>query len=196
MAAPGITIIFSFTYRTQTEEWSQQYHLDSDFTGLTDFNTTADALRTALKPTLPSATTFERAYGYHDTDDNAAFTRNWRDLSDLQTGTLSPTTGVKCPGDAAATVRWLTARVNSRGRKIYLRKYFHDVLYTPGEADHDALSGDQSGPLNTFATNAITTGWSGHKLAGPDGVIPTTPVVSPWITTRTLRRRGRRPPPP
>lgn len=196
MAAPGITIVQSFTYRTVYEEWSNQYHLDSDFSDEADFIATAAALRTGLRAFLTADVSFERAYGYHDTDDDSAYQRDWRALADLLTGTLTPGTGVKAPGDAAFTVRWRTARTNSRGKRIYLRKYYHDALYTPGEADHDALSGVQSGPCATFAAAAIATGWNGHKLAGPDGVIPDTPVVSPWITTRTLRRRGRRPPPP
>lgn len=189
-------MVYSFTYRTLLEEWSQQYHLDSDYADEADFIATAAAIRTALKALVTSDVTFERAYGYHHTDDNAAYVRDWRSLADLVTGTLAPGTGVKAPGDAAFTMRWRTARLNSVGKRIYLRKYFHDALFTPGEADHDALSGVQSAPAATFAAAAIATGWNGHKLAGPDGVIPDTPVVSPWITTRTLRRRGRRPPPP
>jgi len=185
MAAPGFTIVYAFNYRGAVEEWSQRYHLDSDFTNVADFHATIDAFVTAVKPAIYSSVTCIRAYGYHDTDDDAFATYDFPDVA----GTFAPAVNdTLCPGDAAAWVRWNTERHNSRGRLIYLRKYFHGVFNHVGAVD--ALVAGQKTALETFAAAATGTGWNGHHLAGPDGLVPGGgSSASPYITTRTLNRR-------
>lgn len=177
--------MFTFTYRGSVEEWSQLYHLDSDFASHSDFTSTWGAFLTAVKPLIDSTQHLVRVYGYHDTDDAAAYT-------DLVTasnaGTLSGVSLVQQAGDSAWWIRWDTERTNSRGRRIFLRKYFHPGWSTSGTPD--VLNATVVTNANTFAAAATGTGWNGHHLAGPDGNVPGGgALVSTYITTRTLHRR-------
>jgi hypothetical protein len=99
-------------------------------------------------------------------------------------------------GDQAAVVEWKMNRLNAKGKPIYLRKYFH--LPAISSADHDALDSTYVTTLNTFATQVMT--FHGGIRTGPRDKLPAIPAdaavaheVIPWVTTRTLKRRGKRP---
>jgi hypothetical protein len=191
MSAPGIVIVMAFPYRGVSEEWSQRYHLDDDFADGGDFNSTVSDLVTALQPILTSDTEFHRAYGYHDTDNDSDFEI---DLTG-EFGTYDDDGFPHAPGDDAFWVRWYTERHSSNGRKVYLRKYFHDAVMSGNSAGtQDVLKSTQKDAAETFANDATGTGWNGKHLAGPDGNVPGGgSAASEFITTRTLKRRGKRP---
>jgi hypothetical protein len=186
MAAPGLVVVYEFPYRGAAEEYSQRYHLDDDFSDEADFIATADAFVTAWKPTSTNVVKINRIYGYHDTDDDAAYVQLY---TSSNVGTLSAGVSIPTPGDDAVWVRWDTERTNSRGKRVYLRKYFHPAL-TTGPPNQDVAWTTQRTALETFANNATSTGWNGKHLAGPDGLVPGGGVASStYITTRTLKRR-------
>lgn len=180
-------MVFSFPYRGAAEEWSQLYHLDDDFSDATDFSSTWDALWTALAPCLSSYVVLNTVYGYHDTDDDAAYSY---DAHGSVGGTFSAGAGdIEVPGDCAVWCRWYTERHTSTGRKIYLRKYFHGVWADASSAP-DVIAPTLKTALQTFATNATGTGWHGKHLAGPDGNVPGGgSAVSSYIGFRQLKRR-------
>lgn len=190
----SVVLVQKFTYRDAPEEWSNRYHFKgeapADSTGWHDL---AVALFTILKPCLPTSTTLVRAYGYlSDTTDSVA-------TVDFTTGGLSPIAGTAtvsgnvAPGDAAMTCRWLTPARTSKGKPIYLRKYFHGVYLNT--ADTDQVAATQHTALQAFAAAAIVDwGSTTFQLCDKNGTVPTAPAASPWVTTRTLKRRGRRPP--
>lgn len=185
----------SFPYRGDDEEWSQQYH----FTGSapstdTDWRSLCDDLGALLQATLGYQTKIVRFYCYEDTDDDSVYTYELADWSGTLTGALTKTTGDDwTPGDTAAWVRWKTARTNTHGKPIYLRKYFHGVFVTPAGDEGDALATNWKTALETFgaAVNSTSGDWPG--IAGPDGVAPGLVKASSYVTTRTLKRRGVRP---
>lgn len=187
MAAPGLVIIVSFPYRAEAhEEWSQRYHLDDDFASFADFQSTADALVAAWRPLVTNRVQVERVNGYHDTDDPAAYINLY---GASFPGTLSAGTSTPAPGDDAVWVRWATGKTNSRGRQIYLRKYFHDARM-PSGGTADPVYATQMTAITTFANAAVATGWNGKHIADPAGDVPTGPTAtSTYITTRTLHRR-------
>jgi hypothetical protein len=191
---PSIVLVQKFTYRDAPEEWSNRYH----FTGTapvddTGWHDLAVALFTLVKPCLPASNSLVRAYGYlSDTTDSVA-------TIDFTVAPLSPIAGTAtvsgnvAPGDAAMTCRWLTPDRTSKGKPIYLRKYFHGVLLNT--ADTDQVAGAQHTALQAFAAAAIVDwGSTSSQLCDKNGNVPTNPSASIWATTRTLKRRGRRPP--
>lgn len=196
MANKGLKTIKRFTYRGQLEEWSNLYHFsDALPADAAAWRTLVDAFVAEEKKIFSNMTNIVRAYGYDDTDHPAIFTVDYAALSINNVGTFVPSSGPPLPGDVAATVRWATTKVNSRGRKVYLRKYYHDVYENSG-GDRDTLNSSQQGLMQAFAGKLSSGSLTGatFTLCGPDGTDAGAAAVNPYLTTRTLKRRGKRPP--
>lgn len=196
MATPGVVTIKSFTYRNAVEEWSNGYHFVGDPPDTdADWLTLVAELVTLEKAVLPGTTQIVRAYCYPDYSPHHDSSLTIEGTSfGAPFGTLAVGSGsTLAPGDAAVWIRWKTARLNTRGKPIYLRKYYHGAVITSDGSDADTVEAAQVTALGSLATslNTTTGGWPG--IAGPDGVAPGAHTVSPFVTTRTLKRRGVRP---
>lgn len=194
MAAPGITTIKRFNYRGDpNEEFSNTYHSAAAIPDDDTFrNWVADIVNEEAKVLLTEVSII-RAYGYADTDKPSNFVWDFTVTpSDIVPGLFPATGATITPGDTAYWCRWDTGRKNSKGKAIYLRKYFHPGLIEPGS--NDLLHPTLKAALQTFADTLGGTGPNGFTLAGPDGQQPPGPnEASTYITTRTLKRRGKRP---
>lgn len=194
--ATGLTIVKRFNYRGDpNEEWSNKYW----FTGTPPNDTTtwkafADAVIAFEKTCYTSGSEVIRVYGYNDDapDADAFFMHDYLAAGATVPGTLAVGTDIVMAGDQAGTVYWKTSRKTSRGKWVYLRKYFHDATVSTGDTDSISLAA-----ANAYAALA-------QKFA--DGTFQGRVVRSqkqqevlqgwgrgPWVTTRTLKRRGRRP---
>lgn len=199
MPAPttGLTTVKAFTYRGKAgEEWSNHYW----FSGATPADAAAwralfDALVVEEKKVLPAWHTIVGGYGYNTTADN----RHAVYSIDLTVSPNTPVAGTHtstrnvAPGDAAMWVRWGLDRLTGKGKRIYLRKYFHGAYIEPGG---DLLDTTQLTKLNAFGeklrdgsflAGRITTDTLGSALVGT--------ASSQYVTTRTLKRRSKRKPP-
>lgn len=203
MAAPttGLVIIKRFTYRgNANEEYSNKYLL----TGSTPANSTAwrtlfDAVVAEEKKLYKSNVQVIAGYGYDSPLDTAHAV--WS--VDLTVTPNSPVNGtyagggIMAPGDSAVWVRWGLDRLNSKGKRVYLRKYFHpapiDTVQNSGNggdaimaawitaaAAFGAFMDGSAGALGRTITDRLGTATVGH-------------AVSSFVTTRTLKRRGKRP---
>lgn len=193
---PSITIVKRFTYRGALEEFSNTYH----FSGTTPataaaWKTLADAMIAAEAPTVPADVGFVNAYGYEAGNDHSVAQIDYRIAPNtVVTGSFSLGAASLAPGDVAATTRWPTPDLTSRGKRIYLRKFWHCVAVA-GPAASDNLLGTQRTALNTFAAKLIDGTLPGSfKYCGPQGAVAGVGVTSVYLTTRTLKRRGKRPP--
>lgn len=192
--AASVTLIQKFTYRDHPEEWSNRYHITGDAPAdAAALQAIAEAIWDLLAPALTPAVTLVRAYGYGADGDTSSSSVDWT-VSPLTPPAGSFSFGtINAPGDAAATVRWPTGRLNSRGKQIYLRKYFHGIRQDP--SDVDKLYGSELTAMQAFADGMVAElGSTGVFMAGPDGETPASGHADPYITTRTLKRRGKRPP--
>lgn len=195
----GITLIKKFTYRGDAnEEWSNTYHFvsapPSDDAG---WATLVTELAEIEQPVLNAFTTIVRAYGYDSDDDHAAsvYTKDWELDGGALTGTYSFSSGTEemMAGDQAVLVSWRLAVKNTKGKWIYLRKYLHGGFETLGGPD--SVSTAYKAALQTYA-DALddgSTGLHGGLRARTRTDDVTANQVSPYTTTRTLRRRGKRP---
>lgn len=197
MAKPGVTIVHAFDYRgNPNEEFSNTYHFTgshpSDDAGWTSL---IDALVDLEYLCLRDNVSYVRAYGYDDTDNDATFV--YDDLGGTgphATGALTSSSIQFAPGDCAAWCRWKTSRLNSKGKPIYLRKYFHSIGVNGGTDGYDQVETGQKSAMKTFAdaVQASSGDWPG--LAGPQVDEDfLSDAVSTYVTTRTLKRRGKRP---
>lgn len=192
---PSITIIKRFTYRGQPEEWSNKYH----FSGTTPVNdaawkTLADAIIAEERKFIAPTTNFVRAYGYNAGSNFANYSVDYTVAPNTSlTGSMVMTGSQPSPGDAASCVRWWTGVRTEKGKKVYCWKYFHDARLLSG--DTDTLWTTQRTLLTTFAAKIIDGTLPGSfRYCGPQGAVLETPFVLPYVTTRTLKRRGKRPP--
>src|SRR5262245_7508453 len=197
MAAPtcGLTTIQRFTYRgNANEEWSNHYW----FTGSTPADSTAwralfDALVVPLKACFSNATQVVGGYGYDSVDPTAHAI--W--TVDLTVSPNTPVAGTyttggqpAAPGDVAAWLRWGLNRYNSKGKRIYLRKYFHDSYPST-----DALATAQKNAYLALGAKLDDgTFIDGRKITDKLGTATVGHAVGAYATTRTLKRRGKRPP--
>lgn len=188
---PSITINKQITYRGLPEVTSNTYH----FSGTTpatdaDWNTLALAIWSAEKPLQPASVKYVGYLGYQAGNEHAVSIKNY--LEDGTTpvpGTATEWNGDTIPGDVAVWVRWTTPDRTSRGKRIYLRKYFHEVAST------DDVPISAFPPKALIYANKMIDGTlpGGFKICGPQGAVASNPKVSPYMTTRTLKRRGKRP---
>jgi len=196
---PSITIVKSFSYRAAPEEWSNTFFMDGDLpSSPASWKTLADAVIADEKLCYDENTTVVRAIGHQAGQSVAVWSYDYLAHSEEVPGTLTPGTGATpCPGDAAAWIRWSTDQLTSRGKPIYLRSYFHGVYSKQDGTDFDLLSDNQSAALLEYGQDWVSGFTDGdgvtHHRAGPHGVAGLVPLVSTYVTTRTLERRGKRP---
>lgn len=192
-----LTIVKTFTYRGQPEEFSNSYH----FTGSDPADSAAwaaldGAIRTEERKVYTSAAKIVRVYGYNSGAASASYVH---DLSlvdpTLVQGQLAAGTSIPAPGDAAVWLRQPLAVLNSKGKRIFLRKYFHDARLVAGGGD--AVFAAQATALVAFgAFLRGSTIPDTRTVCDKSGNVPTGDAASAFITTRTLKRRGKRPPTP
>jgi hypothetical protein len=152
-----------------------------------------DALVAAEKALYPAGTTVIYAAGYTSDTGPAVYTRDYTISPDSPVaGTYSPGTNIAATGDDAAWVRWFCGQTNSRGKKIYIRKYFHGVY--AGPSGGDGLATTQKSAYQTFAnllqSGLAVTGYTTRHVCDKNGHVATSNNVVTYITTRTLKRRS------
>lgn len=197
----GLTLVKRFPYRGDaSEEFSNQYWL----TGAVPADhaawlALADAMGALEQPIFTSDVEVLRAYGYDDNAENAHSVWSW-DFSlgaGTPNGTLVTTADTVCPGDAAVWVRWATDRLNSDGKRIFLRKYYHPAVSEgTGVAERDLVSANQRSALQALGDKLSDGTFIDGRTIRSAGNAETglVPATSPYVTTRTLKRRGKRNP--
>lgn len=181
-----------------TEEWSNTYHFRSAPPSTSeDWLSLVEDLAAIEAPILNPYTSIVRAYGY-DTDDEhpiSVYTKDWGTDGGATTGTYSYSSGSEQPlaGDQACFVWWKLEVKNSRGKWIYLRKYIHGGYCVVGGPD--SVSTAYKAVLETYAAAldyADGAFYGGIRRRADDAEV-LEHGVSPYTTTRTLHRRGKRP---
>ena len=114
-------------------------------------------------------------------------------INETVPGTLFVAQGNEMAGDQAGMIEWQTQRKNTRGKWIYLRKYYHGGGTAAGNADD--VSTDTRLAYDTLVQSLVQGIWSsGHIIRSqkqPESF--NWAASSQYVTTRTLKRRGKRP---
>ena len=208
-AATGLTIVKRFNYRGDaTEEYSNTYW----FTGgsppadAAEWRTLFNAVVLVEKTCYPAQVEVIRGYGYDNDDghkpgDSGTVAPSvWQvDLriapDTVVGGTLTVTTpDIRGPGDSAVWVRWKTSRVTDPGGKpIYIRKYFHPACFNATSVD--VILASQKTALLALGAKLDDGTLPGSRKITTAGRADTiiNHGASSYVTTRTLKRRGKRP---
>ena len=194
MAGPGVVTIKSFSYRGNEEEWTNRYHFTGDAPSSdSDWRDLVDGLVALEAGPLTDNNHIVRAYCYENTDDHSVYTYDLTHYDGYVPGALDHTDAAMYPGDVAMWCRWSTGRTTSKGKPIYLRKYFHGVLAN-AYPNEDTLYAAQATALEAFALAVLSANDAWPGLADTDGgSLPGQYLAGTFNTTRTLKRRGKRP---
>lgn len=195
--ACGLVMIKKFTYRGDPNEyWANKYWLTgappqlfSDWTDL--FN----GFQLLEQKVYPPAVHITGGYGYNDNADGAhsVWSIDLEAQGATTPGTLAPSGTHIMSGDQAGMVEWQTDRKNSRGKWIYLRKYFHGGGLNASQLDKidDATLAAYTQLADELADSSNIVG---RKLRSQKQIENIqSQHASEWVTTRTLKKRGKRP---
>lgn len=196
---PSLTIVKQMQYRGNDEEWSNTYFMTGDLPAdAASWKTLADAVIADEKTLYDLNIDVIRAIGHEAGESVAVWAYDYLAASEEVPGTYSTTSSILESGDTAAWIRWSTDQLTDRGKPIYLRNYYHPAYRgTGGTADQIAAGW-------VAAAQAFGDAWIAgyedgdgvlHHRAGPHGVVGLVATPATFVTTRTLKRRGRRPPP-
>lgn len=197
-----LTLVKKFTYRgNPNEQFSNTYCLSGATPAdAAAWTTLSNALIAEEKKVYPALCKVIKSYGYSSDADDASSVFQL-DLSGAPvSGTMAVADGVIAPGDNAVWVRWKTQRLTSKGRPIYLRKFFHGALPASAAAGlpWDTINGGQRTALLAFGTKLMdSTFLDGRVIVGPghSGEVVVAREASTVIGYRQLRKGRRRPPP-
>jgi hypothetical protein len=203
-SACGLVLVKKFTYRGDPEEeWSNKYWLTgADPGNSTAWKELADALIGSETACYISDSKVVRAYGYNDPGDEvpghtppaSVWSYDYELATEEVFGKLpADPAGQVFAGDQAATLAWRVDRRSTKGKPIFLRKYFHsghvqlanpDKVAVNTKAEYENFGtflSSGAGVLGRHITDALNT----------DIVLAV--IGSEFVTTRTLKRRGKRP---
>ena len=190
----GVILRYSFTYRGSAEEWSNAWHFQGDIpSDNAGWRALVDSLAALVGPALATTVTIVGALCYEDMTDDAVYSYDMAAFDATVTGERTGSDGNLMPGDDAIWIRFSTDRVSDQGKPIYLRKYFHGVFDSSSSAP-DAFSTAQRTAFQTLAAAVLDPSDDWPGLADLQGAaLPGGYLTSSYITTRSLKRRGRRP---
>lgn len=194
MAAPGVVLYKTFSYRGEAEEWGNTYHfVGSAPTDPAGWRSLVDALVALEKTVLANLVTIERAICYENTDDSSVYSYDLSAFAGTVAGTYNPTTmsSTVQEGGTSYMARWDTGRRSSKGKPIYLRKYWHPAMSPTGSPDQ--VDPDLVTATSAFAANVLSSSGDWPGLAGPDGVAPVGHLGQSYTNYRDLRKGRRRP---
>jgi hypothetical protein len=184
-----------FLYRGQNEIWGNTYHLSGAVpTDQAEWQAIAEwwswQESAVFGPEIHTMT----ATGYKDDSGGAnVFFEDYGPTG--KPGRFSETDlqARQVPGDCAATIRWWMGKYSKAGKKIYARKYFHGTMMN----QLDLVSVDQLAAYQQLATNLAAgvdvTGYAKRSIVDKDGNGAVSHDAAQYVTTRTLKKRGKSP---
>lgn len=196
-AMPSLTIIKDMRYRDVREEWSNTYHFEGPPpSSVAAWKAFADQVIEFESLIIWAGDRIIRANGHLAGQPAAAWEHDYLAAGTETTGRFAPTVDYSPQaGDTAAWIRYTTTQVNKRGKPIYLRSYYHhaaahNVGDTVDTLDPHWISEAQA--YGNLWVSGIFDGTNWRHRAGPNGAVAQLAEVAEYMTTRTLKRRGKR----
>lgn len=193
-AVTGLTLVKAFPYRDNpSEEFSNTYHFKGPPPGDdASWLQLANDVISHENKIFDNEVRFVRAWGYNSDDLHAphVFSHDFTLGGTPPTGVYPSATGNIMAGDQAALIEWRVQRKTAKGKPVFLRKYMHRG-YT-STAENDQLDSSYRDQLILYAgTTGIQAVHGGLRSRLFDDNVAQA-IASLYVTTRTLKRRGKR----
>jgi hypothetical protein len=188
----GVSVVKAVTWRGIEEEFTNVWHYDASVD--TTAESVADAVVDEEKKVFGPNVTFKKVQVWGPADGTALQSQMLVQKDLTGTGTTFP--GAVLAKELTAVISWDTGRVNTRGGRIFLRKYLH--LGQWPFADEDQAKGNTLMPVNQKTEmerfgNAMKNlvGVAGANICDKKGrklPLNTGAVCLPHLHTRQFRR--------
>jgi hypothetical protein len=190
----GMTIVHTFPYRAESDEdFTNTYWLSVAVPATTaQWDTIRDNLLASTRPLFPSTVKFLRVIGYDSSEPGATsvYSYDWP-AGSLPVGAYSPAVGEQhMAGDQAACIEWQCDLKSVKGKPVFLRKYMHSGYVEAGTPDNLGLT--YLAALQQHARDCLPGGAIGGLRSPHAQRFAVSEHVIPYVTTRTLKRRGKR----
>jgi hypothetical protein len=193
--AGSIVSVKSFTYRDQTgEEWSNRYHFQGDPPSTpSDWRDLCDDFAALEAAVLTTQSNIIRFLCYAADGDPTVYSYDLAAFGGVVPGTWALGAGSQgwVSGDVAYLIRWNTGRLSTKGKPVYLFKYYHGGASSDSDRDKPPASLETA--MGTFGNTVRSASGNWPGLADKNGDEPVGYLAETYLTTRTLKRRGRRP---
>lgn len=190
-----LTLEKSFPYRGNREHFVNVYHFAETPPDNAAWQGLGDLVRSLENACFPATVQHERATGHiKGTPPVLVYEQDYAPAGEGgPAGAYVPiATEHLAPGDSAIWVRYGTTQKTSRGKPIYLRNYYHSIYYDTTADTFSARQKANFDSLGGFMVSGIAFGGITYHRAGPRGATAQNHATSAFITTRTLKARGKR----
>jgi hypothetical protein len=181
MAIHAFSVTKRTAFRDSTQEWSNVYHYDVDFPfNDAELERNLIEIVDAEKTWHSTAVSFVRGRVWSA---GGTIAENQMRVDRILSGTGSTALFAAVDRERAILVQW-PAGLDSRGKQVYLRKWYHPCGVWPGVSFSDAVLGQTTGfsaAQRTSIANTVnvltSTGLANeHSLVGPTGRATTGPI--------------------
>ncbi len=184
---PSIRIVKQFTYRGETQDFSNRYHF-SGHTPVSDAEWTAllDAVTASEKAIFTNVVTIVSGVCYLPGSDVPVFSKAYS-LAGTLTQLGNP---VRVPGDVAALIRYSTTQRSVKNHPIYLYNYYHGV-YRDRDDGPDDFKSDQRNAFLTYGqhwVDGFSASGQTYVRCGPRGAVAQARTVPTFLTHRDFPR--------
>lgn len=186
MATPptqaGMKMLFSFSWRGTTKNWSQLYHFNQGaWQDQGHFNALSDAWWNLMKGAIPARNTLVSTTAYNPGSFLPVYTKTYGSA-----GTYTDTTNPQATGEACMLFRFLTDQRTSKNHPIYLFKWFHG-MQTDGATSPDTLRAGIASTAAGVVTDMLAGASDGtltRHYCGPFGAVAQSGSVNPKLHIR------------
>lgn len=169
-------------FKGTTRRYSNRYHLHGGTPpDDTHWHTLFDNIVTAEKALLTSDQVIVSAIGYAAGSDVPVSSKTYSTA-----GTLSSTSSLPAPGEAAGMIRYSTAARTSKNHPVYLFNYYHAPRIS-SLSGGDGWHTTQHTAAGTYAAAWIagfSDGATTYTRAGPNGAQATGSFIDTYVTHR------------
>jgi hypothetical protein len=182
---PSLLVKKTFSYRGSTKPFTNRYHFSGGVPADdAHWQTLSDAVVLAEKAIYGSNVTIVQTVAYLAGSDIPH-----KVMTYSTAGTMSTTSCVPAPGDAAAMVRFSTDAFSVKNHPIYLYSWYHGAQISASTGG-DTLWGAQKTAIDTYSSSWITgfsDGTNSYHRAGPRGAVALARTTSTVVRHRDFR---------